>query len=174
MAQQARAEFLAKRLWHSFVGADSGLRVAQTGATLRSHSLRRSLSWVEKLDNKFVTFRVAKRAVIILERKYHLAFPVIPGVSVEEWRVQQARRISKLCYRAKKNSKARDQPPTPKPAMDQDTLAYDAEARSGACPSSRSDSNRELRVFGSFWYACGRRLLKLSVTATGMTTVLTC
>ena len=135
MTQHARAEFLAKRLWQSFVSVDSSLRVAQTGSilphgSLKSHALRRSLSWVEGLDNKFITFQVAKRAVQVLERKYHLAFPIIPGVSVEDWRVQQASRISWLCYKAKKNSKARSQAPK-KAAMD-DTLAYDAEARS-AC-----------------------------------------
>ena len=132
MSQHQRALYLAKRLWETFVRADSGQRVALTGAivpygSLKSRSLRRQLAWVETLDNKFVTLAVARRAVALLEKKFYLSFPIIPGVSVASWRETQAQRISKLCYRVKKNKQARSKSRTPKKAMVDDTLAYDAE-----------------------------------------------
>ena len=134
-AQQGRAELLAKRLYEAFVGVDQGQRVALTGAiiphgTLRSQHLRRELSWVETLGNKFVTLCVARRAVVCLEKKYHINVPVFPGVSQHEWRESQAKRILRLCCRVKKNLRAREATPVkPKPAMDHDTLMYDGEAR---------------------------------------------
>ena len=132
---QQRAEFLAQRLWKEFVSEDYGQRVALTGAivphgSLKSSSLRRRFSFAESLGNKFVTLPVARRCVSHLEKKFFLQVPIIPGVTKQQWRESQARKIVRLCYRAKKNSKARANPKPSKPtkAMD-DTLVYDGEAR---------------------------------------------
>ena len=109
MTPQKRAEFLAKKLWQGFVAGDFGQRVSLTGAiiphgTLKSGALRRGLSWVESLENKFVTLAVARRTVVCMEKKYHLSVPFIPGASKQQWRETQAHRIEKLSYRAKKTA----------------------------------------------------------------------
>ena len=107
-SQKKRADHVAKKLWDSFVAPDYGSRVALAGAivphgSLKSALLRKKLSWVETLANKFVTLAVARRSVKVLERKYHLSVPLFPGVSREQWREQQSQKIVKLCYRVKKN-----------------------------------------------------------------------
>ena len=109
---KARAFLLAKKLWDSFAAGDSGQRIAITGdiiphGTLRSRSLRESLRWAEGSSCKLVTAIVASQAIEVLIRKYHLQFPIIPGVAVRSWKKRQTNRIVHMCYRAKKNSQAR-------------------------------------------------------------------
>ena len=134
MSQQKRAEVVAKFLWEKFISPDHGARVALTGAiipygSLKSAALRKQLAWVEALANKFVTLAVARRSIKLLLKKYHVNVPVIPGVSKDEWAQTQAQRVVKMCYRMKKNAKARQMPrKTRAQAMD-DTLVYDGEAR---------------------------------------------
>ena len=134
MSQQKRAEVVAKYLWENFISPDYGARTALTGAiipygSLKSTALRKQLSWVEFLGNKFVTLAVARRSVKHLLRKYHVQVPIIPGVSSEEWKETQAQRIVKACYRMKKNAKARQTPRRRATAAMEDTLVYDGEAR---------------------------------------------
>ena len=141
LQRSERVVFLASKLWESFLAEDSGRRVALTGdiiphGSLRSKHIRSRLAWAESLSDRFVTFSVAKRAIIHLERKYYLNYPVIPGVTVQKWRETQASRIVALCYRMKKNCKARQKIKSAT-AMDsmEDTLAYDGEAPAGSvCP----------------------------------------
>ena len=134
-SQQCRAFYLAARLHEAFVAVDQGQRLALTGAiiphgTLKSLHIRRKLSFVETLENKFVTLAVARRTVICLEKRFYISVPRIPGLSHKDWRERQAKRILNLCYRVKKNLKARNSPQKkPKRAME-DTLVYDGEARS--------------------------------------------
>ena len=109
---KARAFFLAKKLWDSFAAGDEGQRIAITGdiiphGTLRSQSLRQCLKWAESSPCKLITSVVASQAIEILIRKYHLQFPIIPGISVASWKRRQAQRIVQICYRVKKNSQAR-------------------------------------------------------------------
>ena len=130
-----RASYLAKCLWESFIAPDRGLRVAQTGdivpaGSLKVRSLRSGLKRAEKSPNKCYTKPVASTAISILQKKYGVQVPIIPGVSPQAWKAQQAKRIALLCYRVKKNRCARATYSTKSSdAMDdqQDTLAYDAE-----------------------------------------------
>ena len=108
MRLRQRGILLASHLWDAFCANDRGQRVAATGlviphGTLRSRSLRESLAWAKTLPYKFVTVKVALRAVHHLQRKHHLEFPIIPGVSPTRWHELEARRIARICYRVKKN-----------------------------------------------------------------------
>ena len=112
MRLRQRAVLVADHLWRSFLAKDRGQTVAATGrllphGSLKSKNLREGLSWAESLPYKFITEKVALKAILILEKVYRLQYPIIPGVTVDRWRALQARTLTRLCYRVKKNRGAR-------------------------------------------------------------------
>ena len=130
----ATGSFAGVSLWDAFFAEDGGQRVACTGqviphGTLKSRALRESLSWAASLPYKFVTVKAACCALLHLERKRGIQFPIIPGVSVARWRELEARRIARVCHRIQKNTSAQASRERKLAAMDnEETQAWSLEA----------------------------------------------
>ena len=110
MHLKEKAQIIADKLWETLLAEDNGEDLSRTGSVtpyggLKHKKVREAFSWCKHQDsNRFFTRKAVCVAFRLLFQQHELKLPSIPGLSFRQWLEEEARRVAKICQRARKST----------------------------------------------------------------------